>query len=230
VRRSGAPRAEQPAAAQAGSAPALPAPPGPAPTAHAPVSRDLSGLWLVPPEAGHAVRTPNAALAGLVTGVHLHADQKYDQALPLVSAPALADTLLAGYAAYYTAAVELKLGRPDEARRKFAALGAGRPPGRLAEAAALGEAEAAEAQKEYAAALGIYDSLWDRKPSAPDELWLRIAKAAHAAGDARRAAEAYLRLYCEYPLSDLAAEAGAALKTLAGVEPIGRGTPATVSS
>jgi soluble lytic murein transglycosylase len=213
----GAPRAQQSAAGAGAAGSQVPAL---APTRHPPVPRDLSSLWLAPSDADHAARPPGNALASFAVGVRLQAEAKYEQALPLLSAAALADTRLADYATYYTASVELRLLRVDEARRHFAVLGARKPSGYLSEAAALGEAEAAEAQNDYAAALRIYDQLWSRKPSAPDELWLRIAKAALAAGDRRRAAEAYLRLYCEYPLSDLAAEAATAIRTIAEVEPI----------
>ena len=216
----GAPRAQQAGAEAltAGSRPS--ALPVLAPTRHPPVPRDLSALWFAPSDADHAARPPSDALASFAVGVRLQAEGKDDQALPLLGAPALADTPLADYAAYYTALAELKLLRTNDARRHFAALSARKPSGFLSEAAALGEAEAAEAQNDYASAVRIYDQLSSRMPSAPDDLLLRTAKAALAAGDRQRAAEAYLRLYGEFPLSDLAAEAETAIKTLAEVEPI----------
>ena len=210
--------------AQTASGDASGASPVLAPTRHEPVSRDVACLWLAPSDADHAARPPSNALASFAVAVRLYADASYEQALPLLGAPALAATPLADYASYYLARTELKLLRWDQARRRFAALSASRPAGHLAEAAALGEAEAVEGQKDYAAALRIYDGLRSRKPSAPDELWLRIAMAALAVGDRARAADAYVHLYCEYPLSDLAAQALSAARLMTELEPLRPGT------
>lgn len=202
----------------------LPPPPPLAPTAHNPVSRDPLYLWLAPADADHAARPPSDALAGLAVAGKLQKEGNYEQSLPLLSAPALADTPLADYAAFYLARAELKLLRWGQARERFAALGARKPAGCLAEAAALGEAEAAEGQQDYRAALRIYDELRARKPAAPDDLWLRTAKAALAAGDRGRAADAYLRLYTEYPFSDLAGQAESAARVMAELTPLKAGT------
>jgi soluble lytic murein transglycosylase len=209
--------------ATAGGIP-LPPPPVLTPTRHQPVSRDPACLWLAPVDADHAARPPSDALASLAVAVRLQAGENYEQSLPLLNAPALAGTPLAEYATYYLARAELKLLRWDEARRRFAALSAGKPAGYLAEAAALGEAEAAEGQKDYPAALRIYNDLRSREPSAPDELWLRIANAGLAGGNRTIAANAYLHLYTEYPLSDRASQAESAARMMTELEPLKAGT------
>jgi hypothetical protein len=91
----GAPRAQQAGADALTAGSRVSDPPVLAPTRHPPVPRDLSALWFAPSDADHAARPPSDALASFAVGVRLHAEGKDDQALPLLGAPALADTPLA---------------------------------------------------------------------------------------------------------------------------------------
>jgi soluble lytic murein transglycosylase len=169
-------------------------------------------LWLVPDRATKARVTP--AITGLAAGVRLLADGKYQRAWPLVTARGLAGTPLADYASYYKGVILLREGRLDEAQKAFDELRAKEPVGYLAEAVRLREAEAAEARGDHQAAIPIYDELIARKAVGVDTLLMSMAKAAEAAGDRERAARAYLRLYYDFPLSDLSTVAGAELEHL----------------
>jgi len=182
-----------------------------APTAHPPVPADVSALWYAPP-AGAPV---SPALANVIKGVRLLDDQDNAQAaLPLLNQGALATTSLAEYARFYTARALLALRRHSEAEAAFAAVAASGIEGHLPEDAALGQAEAREAQLDFAGAVAIYERLLPRKLAAPHVVLWRLAVAAQRNDDEARAVTAYRRVYFEYPLSPEAAQAGDALTRL----------------
>ncbi len=184
---------------------ALTAPPRPA------IPADPSRQWLVPDTSG---RPQPKLLTDFVTGVRLLNEAKFEEALPLLSAPGLAATPLASYAAYLTALAQLNLGRPSEARTTFARLREARLTGFLAEAAMAREAEAAVAQDDQASAAKLYGELSTRKTASPDAVLLALGRALLAAGDRLHAAEAFGKLYYEFPSSDLAAVASTELDGL----------------
>src|SRR5204862_134467 len=138
----------------------------------------------------------------------------YAGALPLVSQPSLASTELRDYAAYYTAASQLRLSRSADARARFHALRERKPQGALSVSAALGEADAAEALGDYKAAIDIYDDLVNSKTTINEEILSRQARAYLAAGEKKKAAEAYLRVYYEFPLTEASIAAEAQLDAL----------------
>ena len=181
-------------------------------------------LWMVP---GGVVTAPTArsrALADLARGVKLMADARFAEALPLLSAPALASTPLADYALYFTGIARLRAGEAAAARNVFAALGGRRPTGFLAEAVLVAEADAAVTLADHAAAARLYAQALEGKVTAPDEVLLRLARSARAAGDVPRAIEAYARVHAEYPLGDPAASALAELEKLPGWLPLAPGS------
>ena len=118
----------------------------------------------------------------MASAVKLEADGDHARALPILSQPALRVGTLGLYADYYKGLAELRLGRADEARRTFQALQSRDPVGFLAEAAALREAEAGEALGDHAAALRIYERLSETKTTAPDDVLMRLGRAAKAIG------------------------------------------------
>src|SRR4051794_33035917 len=78
------------------------------PTAHQTLPRTATDLWLVP----SAQVSPARALApyqALIDGAAAFDKGDYREALPLVSQSSLASTDLRDYAAYYTAASQLRL-------------------------------------------------------------------------------------------------------------------------
>jgi soluble lytic murein transglycosylase len=183
------------------------------PSAHQPLPRDASELWLVPA----AVDVSPRALApyqALVDGAAAFGTGDYAAALPLVSQPALASTELREYAAYYAAAAQLRLSRSAEARAQFHALRERKPVGYLSVSSALGEADAAEALGDYKAAISIYEDLAGSKSTLSEDVLSRIGRASLAAGDRKKAAEAYLRVYYEFPLTDAAIAADTQLESL----------------
>jgi soluble lytic murein transglycosylase len=195
-----------PAALTAAPRPAIPAP---------------SEVWLV----AERPAKPEKAIADFARGVRLLQEAKYAEALPLLSADALAGTPLAAYSAYYSGIAYLNLARASEARTVFSRLRAANPPGFLSEGAALREAETAVAQEDFAGASKIYEELSRRKTAAPDAVLLALGRALASAGDKVKAAEAFARLYYEFPLSVLASTAETELDGLRDLRPV-RESPA----
>ncbi len=173
------------------------------------------------PDPAAAASVPKPA-ASFAAAVRLFTAARYAEALPLFTSPALADTPLAAYAAYYGGLCSLKLSRPADARAAFAKVHALRPPGFVLEAAIGREAEAASAQGDNTAAARLYEELLRMNTAAPDALLLALGQAHKASGDRPRAAEAFSRIYYEMPTSELAGAAGAELDGLGDVRPAKR--------
>lgn len=188
------------------------------PTAHTPLPSSLDEMWLVPSEAERSAKAA-AVYQPLARGVKQFREGNFAAALPLLRTPSLAKTPLAGYARYHAGVTELRLGRAADARRTLEALLDTKPDGHLGIAAALAAGEAAEADKEFAAALRIYERLLENPRALSDDLLSRIGRAALGAGDKRKAAAAFTRVYYEFPLSPAATEAGAQLSALTGETP-----------
>ncbi|HEY1911135.1 MAG TPA: transglycosylase SLT domain-containing protein [Vicinamibacterales bacterium] len=180
------------------------------PTNHPRLPVDPSDVWLVPTKI--APRT--AVINEFVTAVKLEVDSNFAKALPILSQSAIQEGVLGHYAAYYQGLAELRLGRPADARRTFQSLAARHPIGYLAEAVALREAECAEAGGDQSAAMEIYARLAATKNTAPDDVLMRLGRAARAAGDLDRATDAFQRVVYEFPFSDLALVASNELETL----------------
>jgi soluble lytic murein transglycosylase len=191
------------------------------PTDHPRVPRELSQLWMVP-DKGRGVRT--AALDSFVSAVKLEIEGDYAKALPILSQPSLLQGPLINYAEYYKALAELRLGHPDDARLTFQALQAREPVGYLMEAAALREAECDEVLGDQAAALAIYERLSATKTTAPDDVLIRVGRAAKATGDLEKAKAAFARVYYEFPFSDLSSVAGAEIDWFYLGQPIAAGS------
>ncbi len=191
-----------------------------APTLHPQLPDDPSQLWFAPRTTGS--RTPE--LKELAEAVKLETDSKFDRALVFLTRPGLQHGALADYVAYFRGIAELRLDRPADARKTFRALAARNPVGYLAEGVALREAECDEALNDPAAALGIYERLAKAKPTRPDDLLMRLGHAAMTAGDDDKAANAFARVYYEFPMSDLSPLASDELDKLPNVQPIEPGT------
>ena len=178
------------------------------PTEHQPLPTALSHYWLVPPAGWLPGRSDvMSAARALAHAAMLIGAETPAQALPLIRASALGSTPLAGYAAYLRGLAELGLDRGDAARETLAGLRTARPAGFLYEAASLQLAEIRVSQRDYAAAAAIYDELLTQKPAAPDDVLLRLARAASSAGNRTRALAAYQTLYYDWPTSEAAASA-----------------------
>lgn len=187
------------------------------PTNHPRLPSDVAKLWMTPSPT--AARTP--AIAKFAEAVKLEVDANFARALPMLADPAVQQGPLGDYAVFYEGLAQLRLGHAAEARRTFQALQEKAPIGYVVEAAALREAEADETLGDQAAALDVYERLAKRKTTSPDDVLMRMGRAARAAGRPDKATEAFSRVVYEFPFSDLAPLAASELETLplAPIEP-----------
>ena len=180
------------------------------PTSHPRLPADLAQFWLVPGK--NATATP--AMSDLASAVKFEVDGNFTRALPMLEQANVRQGVLGSYAEYYQGVAELRLGRPAEARKTFQALGARAPVGFLAEAAQMREAESAEVLGDQASALAIYERLAKTKTTAPDDVLMRLGRAAKATGATEKAIEAFSRVLYEFPFGDLAPIAESELQAL----------------
>ncbi len=180
------------------------------PTVHAAVPQNVDDFWLVPPASERAAH-PEAALAAAASA---YGAGNYADALRAAERAYAGGGPLGDYAAYYQGLAELRLSHPAEATRVLSALVDRKPSGNLSVASLLALGEAAELRGDPRTAQDIYTKVSAQKSAAPDDVLLRLGAAALAAGDRKAAAEAYLRVYYEFPLSEAATIAGAALVPL----------------
>ena len=136
---------------------------------------------------------PQMPFDPLTDGLKKFQDSNYQAALPLFSTPSLAKTSLADYAAYYKGLAQLRLGQVADARRTFDAVIDRKVPGYVSVAAGLASGEAAELSGDYAGAVAVYERVADQKAAITEELLSRLGRAALAAGDRAKAAQAFLR-------------------------------------
>jgi soluble lytic murein transglycosylase len=183
-----------------------------APTVHPSLPESPSDLWLVPSERDRAART-STQHDPLSEAVKRYEAAEFDAALQFASATALRTAPLSAYAQYYQGLANLRLARVPEARRIFESLLDSKPPGYLGIAAALAAGEAAEAAGDHASAARLYQKLAADKLAVSDDVLDRVGRASMAAGYRQQAAEAYVRLYYEFPLTPAGATAGAQLES-----------------
>ena len=182
-----------------------------APTVHVPLPQNTSELWLVPAETSSTARA-STLYEPLAEAARAIEAKEYDRALALASRPAVAGSPLADYSLYYKGTAQLGLMKAADARETFETLRKREPAGYLSIAAALGEAEASVALGDHQRALSVYEKLSADKSAVTDQILLKQADAARALGDRQKAAEALVRVYYEYPLSDGAVAAAANLE------------------
>ena len=202
---------------------ASPADPGLAlaPTNHPMLPRDSSLLWLAP---GSQAAAPRSASRELATAMKLVDKGDYAKALPMLSQVSVQEGPLGGYASLYAGMAQRQLGRLSDARLTFQEIQLRRPVGYLSEAAALGEAECDEALSDHKAAVEIYERLSSTKTASPDDILMRLGRAAKGTGDLQKAGEAFARVYFEFPRGDFAAAAGGELESLPNMQPIAPGS------
>ena len=180
------------------------------PTVHAALPQNIDDYWFAPAAAERS-RTRSSRLSDAAAS---YATGDYAAALTAARQALAAGGPLEIYAQYYVGAAQLRLNNADEAVKAFDAVLAKHPDGHLSVAALLGKAEAAESRGDNAGAVAIYETVAAHKSIAPEDILSRLARAALAAGNRSRAAEAYVRIYYEFPLSDAASGAAGALGSL----------------
>jgi peptidoglycan lytic transglycosylase len=175
------------------------------PTRHPPLPDDLNSLWFAP---------QSAAPGDLAAAATFIKNADFDQAVALLADPGAGQGTLAPYARYLDGLAYLGLQEPQPARDAFQAALAAHPVGFLAQAAAVGEADADDALGDPQAALAIYERLASEALINPDAVLLRLADIAVEVGNEARANAAYQTIIYQYPLSDAADTAAAALAVL----------------
>lgn len=182
-----------------------------APTYHPPLPQELSQVWLAPERGGASSTGTISAMASVAK---LYSGGEYSKSLATATQPSLQQGPLALYAAYYAGVSQLGLSKPAEALTTFRRIREQKPVGYLVEAAQMGEADAYLALGKPGDAIAIYERLLDQKPSSFEDVLMRLGRAANAAGDREKAADAFARVYYEFALGDLARAAGTELALL----------------
>ena len=191
-----------------------------APTPHPPLPAEPGAFWIAPePRA-----TASPALERLAAGVALVRAGRHDAALTELALAKPLEPPAEDYRAYYMAVAALRLERAEAARQQFAALAARSQAGSLADAALLGQAEAASAAGDHAQALQLYERLIARTPMNADQVWFQLGEAARRAGNRARAVVAFQHVLEAHPLSRYAPQS---LTSLSALEPPGPLSPGT---
>jgi soluble lytic murein transglycosylase len=183
------------------------------PTVHAALPQNIDDYWFAPRAAERAATRGSA----LPDAAAAYGAGNYTAAVNAARRALAAGGPLQDYARLYLAGSLLHQSNAAEAERLFQAILDRKPEGHLWFAASLGHAEAIDMRGDHRAAADLYEALAAQKSIALDDVLSRLAHAAQAAGDRQRAADAWLRVYYELPLSDAAKNAGEALSTLRDV-------------
>jgi soluble lytic murein transglycosylase len=180
------------------------------PTAHPPLPGEEQ-IWLVPSEAER--RAAAAVSAGLAAAVQRYRAGDHAAALTALTRVGPQHPL-ADYGQYYKGLAHLRLKQLSQARAALEAVEARRPDGALAAAVVLAQGAVAEADGDHRRAVRIYQRLAGEKHLVNEDVLSRLGRAALAASDRKTAAEAYVRVYYEYPLTTAATTAGSRLTGL----------------
>ena len=180
------------------------------PTVHPALPREASALWLVPSQADRQRYAADTGLAAAVRRLHAGDAPAALAALARVGSRGP----LADYVDYYRGVTLLRLGRLQDAEAALASVAARKPQGAVAGLAALARGEIAEASGDHRAAVSLYRAVSADPHLVNEDVLSRLGRAALAAGDRKTAAEAYVRIYYEFALTDAATTAASHLHTL----------------
>ena len=179
------------------------------PTVHAALPQNIDDFWFAPRAAERGTRSGILAQAA-----EAYASGNYAASLAYARQAVAAGGPLLPYAQLYLGQSHVRLSNAADAEKTFDAILDRKPEGYLSVAATVGKAEALELSGRPAAAADLYERLSTHKSISPDDILTRLGRAAQAAGDRKRAAEAWLRVYYEFPLSEAAKTAASALVPL----------------
>ncbi|HVD92642.1 MAG TPA: transglycosylase SLT domain-containing protein [Vicinamibacterales bacterium] len=180
------------------------------PTVHVALPQNVEDYWFAP-RASDRAPARSSTLANAATA---YASGNYLSALMSAQQARATAGPLEAYAQFYVGLSQLRLSNGNEAAKAFDSVLARKPEGYLSLGVMLGKAEAAELRGDHAATADIYEQLSTHKTVTPEDVLLRLGRASLAAGNRSRAAEAFVRVYYEFPLSEAATSAGAALPPL----------------
>jgi len=180
------------------------------PTVHAALPQNIDDYWFAPRAAERAApKTPALAEAAAA-----YASGNFAASLAYARQAVAAGGPLLPYAQLYLGESLVRQSNGTEAGKTFDAILDRKPEGYLSVAATIGKAEALELGGNPGKAADLYETLTSHKAVALDDVLARLARTAQLAGDRSRAAQAWLRVYYEFPLSENAKAAGDALAGL----------------
>jgi len=190
-----------------------------APTVHPAVPSRPTDFWYVPesfPRTG-AGRTESPA-EKFARAVRFVEAGDFTAALPLLTATDLSGAPLAAYASYYRALALAGLNRVGEATELLDRIEQSSPGQRgylFDEAIPLKHADFEVARFNARNAVDALEALSKEKfLTSPEDVWLKLGRAAEAAGDRGKAIDAYRKVYYESPLSLQALDAQSLLARL----------------
>ena len=184
-----------------------------APTVHPALPDRSDDFWFVPQTfADETNGRAESAAEKFARGVRLIDAGDFAGGLPLVTVPDLARTPLASYTRYYRAVALTGLNRLPEALSLLEGLEAEGTSGArgylFGEAVPLRRADLEVARQNARKALDILSDLSkQRSVTSPEDVFMRLGRAAEAAGDRDKAISAYRKVYYESPLSPQAIDA-----------------------
>ena len=190
-----------------------------APTVHPAVPSRPTDFWYVPesfPRTG-AGRSESPA-EKFARAARLIDGGDFAAGLPLLTSADLSGTPLASYALYYRALALAGLNRVAEAAElldRIEASAAGQHGYLFDEAIPMKRAEFDVARQNARNAVDALEDLSKEKfLTSPEDVWLKLGRAAEAAGDRSKAIDAYRKVYYESPLSLQALDAQSLLARL----------------
>jgi soluble lytic murein transglycosylase len=190
-----------------------------APTVHPAVPSRPTDFWYVPesfPRTG-AGRSESPA-EKFARAARLIDGGDFAAGLPLLTAADLSGTPLASYALYYRALALAGLNRVGEAAEildRIEQSAAGQHGYLFDEAVPIRRADYDVARQNARNAVETLEDLSKEKfLTSPEDVWLKLGRAAEAAGDRSKAIDAYRKVYYESPLSLQALDAQSLLARL----------------
>jgi len=198
-----------------------------APTLHPAVPSRPTDFWYVPesfPRTG-AARSESSA-EKFARAVRLIDGGDFAGGLPLLTSADVSGTALASYALYYRALALAGLNRVAEAVEildRIEASSAGQRGYLFDEAIPIRRADFDVARQNARTAVDTLQNLSKEKfLTSPEDVWLKLGRAAEAAGDRSKAIDAYRKVYYESPLSLQALDAQSLLARLDEAAPSDR--------
>ena len=182
------------------------------PTIHPAVPSRPGEFWYVPESFPRTTDArAESSAEKFARGARLIDGGDFAAGLPLVTTADMSATPLAPYALYYRAVALAGLSRVSDAADLLDRLEAEGAAGNgylFAEAIPLKRAEFEVARQNARKAVNSLEELsGHRSLISPEDIWLRLGRAAEAAGDRDKAIDAYRKVYYESPLSPQAIDA-----------------------
>lgn len=190
-------------------------------TRHPPIPPTIEASWLVPAVVERQGIAQRPAVSALRMASKAIRDSRHAEASAVLASARLEGTPLAPYVEYYRALTDLRLRRPGPARERLAALRSSLSAGRLGHLALAAEAEAALSLGDPAGAATLLEQVYPGLTSNRDVVLDQWATALRASGRIQDAARTWLRLYYEFPASELAPFALRQAETALGTAAVG---------